>query len=94
MLSPSTLESSVKSWPVGPELHPSFDASSPLDCSGQSHEILLHNGMKCSDSGLNARGLRGFIDTVSDLLKALRKKRTGQTRIRSKCGANLSFNPP
>jgi hypothetical protein len=30
----------------------------------QSHEILLNNGMKCSDSGLNAKGWRAFIDTV------------------------------
>ncbi len=46
------------------ELHPSFDASSPLDCGRESHEILLNNGMKCSDSAFNARGSRAFIDTV------------------------------
>jgi hypothetical protein len=40
------LELSVKSCPVGPELHPSFDASSPPGCCRQSHEILLKNGMK------------------------------------------------
>jgi hypothetical protein len=34
---------SVKSCPVGPELHPSFDASSPPGCC---HEILLNKGMK------------------------------------------------
>jgi len=38
------LELSIKSHPVGPELHPSFDASSPY--SPQSHEILLNKGMK------------------------------------------------
>ncbi len=30
-----TLELSVKSCPVGPELHPSFDASSPPGCCSQ-----------------------------------------------------------
>jgi hypothetical protein len=33
------LELSGKSCPVGPELHPPFDASSPLGCCPQSHEI-------------------------------------------------------
>ncbi len=58
------LKLSVKSYLVGPELHPSFDASFPLDCLPQSHEILLNNGMKCSDSALNAQGSRALIDTV------------------------------
>jgi len=40
------IELSVKSCPVGSELHPSFDASSPPGCSRQSHEILLNKGMK------------------------------------------------
>ncbi len=37
-----------KSCPVGPEFHPSFDASSPLGRCPQSHEIrgLLNKGMK------------------------------------------------
>jgi hypothetical protein len=42
-----TLELSVKSCPVGPELHPSFDASSPPGCCPQSYEISLNKGMKC-----------------------------------------------
>jgi hypothetical protein len=37
------LELSVKSCPVGPELHPSFeDASSPPGCCPQSQENLLN----------------------------------------------------
>jgi hypothetical protein len=40
-LSLCTLEFSVKSCPVRPELYPSFDASSPPGCCLQSHEILL-----------------------------------------------------
>jgi hypothetical protein len=48
------IELSIKSWPVGPELHPSFDASSsPHGCC-----LLSHEGMKCWDSGLNAPGCR------------------------------------
>jgi len=54
----------LKSCPVGPELHLSFDASSPPDCCPQSHEILLNKGMKYGDSGLNAPGLRTFIVPV------------------------------
>jgi hypothetical protein len=41
-----TIALSLKSCPVGPELHPSFDASSPPDCCPQIHEILLKKGMK------------------------------------------------
>jgi hypothetical protein len=37
---------SVKSCPVGPQLHPSFDASSTPGCCPQNHEILLNRGMK------------------------------------------------
>jgi hypothetical protein len=40
------LELSVKSCSLGPELHPSFDASSPPGCCRQSNEILLNKGMK------------------------------------------------
>jgi hypothetical protein len=42
------LELSGKSCPVGPELHPPFDASlsPPAGCGPQSHEILLNKGMK------------------------------------------------
>jgi hypothetical protein len=47
------LELSVKSCPV--RLDPLFDASSPPGCCPQSHEILLNEGMKYWDHGLNAR---------------------------------------
>jgi len=73
------LELSVKSCPVGPELHPSFDASSPPGCCRQSHEILLKNGMKYWNSGLNAPGSRTFRATVqhssSDWLKQFTKRK-------------------
>jgi hypothetical protein len=36
-----TLKLSIKSWPVGFELKPSFDGSSPPGCCLQCHEILL-----------------------------------------------------
>jgi len=45
-ISYQTIELSGKSWPVGPELQPSFDASSPPGCCPQGHEILLNKGMK------------------------------------------------
>jgi hypothetical protein len=59
-----TLELSIKSCPIGPELHPSFDASFTFGCCWQSHEILLNKGMKYWDLALNAPGLRTFIVTV------------------------------
>jgi hypothetical protein len=40
------LELSVKSCPVGPEFHPSFDESFPPGCCPQGHEILLSKDMK------------------------------------------------
>jgi hypothetical protein len=40
------LELSGKSCPLGPELHPSFDASPLHGCCPQSNEILLNKGMK------------------------------------------------
>ncbi len=40
------LQLSVKSCPVGPELHPSFDASSPPGCCPQSHEVLFNKGIE------------------------------------------------
>jgi hypothetical protein len=49
---------------VGPELHPPFDASSPLGYCLQSHEILLNKGMKYWDSAVNAPGSRAFIAAV------------------------------
>jgi hypothetical protein len=57
-------ELSGKSCPLGPELDPSFGASSPPGCFLQSHEILLNKGMKYWDSGLNAWSARTFIATV------------------------------
>jgi hypothetical protein len=54
----------LKSCPVGPELHLSFNASSPPGCCLQSHEILLNKGMKYGDSGLNAPDSRTFVVTV------------------------------
>jgi hypothetical protein len=66
---------SIKSSPVGPELHPSFDASSPPGCCTQSHEILLNQGMKYWDSALNARGARTFIATIH---KAKQQKWLGE----------------
>jgi hypothetical protein len=56
-----------KPWPDGPELHPSFDASSPLPagCCPQSHEILLNKGMKYWKLGMKCIRLsRTFITTV------------------------------
>jgi hypothetical protein len=54
----------AKSCLVGLELHLSFDASSPLGCCLQSHEILLNKCMKYWDSRLNAQGARTFIAIV------------------------------
>jgi len=59
-----TLELSIKSCPIGPKLHLSFDVSSPPSYCLQSHEILLNNGMKYRDSRLNAPSLRTFIILV------------------------------
>ncbi len=53
-LFPRLVELPVKSCPLGPELHPSFDASSPHGCCPQSNEILSNKDMKYWDSGLNA----------------------------------------
>jgi hypothetical protein len=41
-----TIELSVKSCPVGPELQPSFDASSAPGCCPQRHEILVNQDIK------------------------------------------------
>ncbi len=73
------LELSIKLCPVGPDLHPSFDASSPPGCCPQSHEILLNKGMKYWDLGLNAPSSRTFINysthSSSDWLKAFTKRK-------------------
>jgi len=86
------IELSVKSCPVAPELHPSFDASSPPGCCPQSHEILLNKGMKYWNSGLNASSSRTFITRVHIAAavigwKRWGKERTGQTQL------SLSFIP-
>jgi len=52
------------SCPLGPELHPSIDASCPHGCCRQSNEILLNKGMKYRDSGFSARGAKTFIASV------------------------------
>jgi hypothetical protein len=76
-----------------PELHPSFDASSPPGCCPQSHEILLNKGMEYWDSGLNASSSRTFITRVHIAAAAVigwkrwGKERTGQTQL------SLSFIP-
>ncbi len=93
------LELSVKSCPVAPELHPSFDASSPPGCCRQSHEILLNQGMKYWDSGLNAPGSRTFIAKLHIAAamigwKRSGKERRGQTQFSTKLAAKLSFMPP
>ncbi len=89
---------SGKSCPVGPELDPSFDASSPPGCCLQSHEILLNKGMKYWDSGLNAPGSRTSITTVHIAAAVIGwrssgKERTGQTQFSTKFAAKLSFMP-
>jgi len=75
---------SVKSCPVGPELQPSFDASSPPGCCPQNHEILLNQGMKYWDSGLNApECTRTFIATVhiAAVLGWKRSRKEGQGKL-------------
>jgi len=75
----------------GPELHPSFDASSPPGFCSRSHEILLNKGMKYWDSALNAPGSRTCIVTVHIAAavigwKRSGKERTGQTQFSTKFG--------
>ncbi len=93
------VELSGKSCPVGPELHSSFDASSPPGCCPQSHEILLIKGMKHWDSGWNAQGSRTFIATAHIAAAAIGwrrsgNKRTGQTQFSTQFASKLSFMPP
>jgi len=57
------MASSLENEPVWPELHPPFDASSPVGFCLQSHEIRLNKGMKYSNSALNAPGSRTSIAT-------------------------------
>ncbi len=88
----------VKSCPLGPEMHPSFDASSPPGCCRQSNEIILKRGMKYWDSGLSARGARTFMATVHIAGAVIswrrsEKERTGQTQFSTQVAAKLSFMP-
>jgi hypothetical protein len=83
------LELSVNSCPVGPELHPSFDASCPPGRCPQSHEILSNKGMKYWCSALNAPGSRGFRATVQRAAAVIgwmrwAKERTVQTQFSTK----------
>ncbi len=92
------IELSVKWCPVGPELQPSFDSSSPRGRCLQSHDTLLNQGMKYWDSGLNARGTRTFIATVHKAAAVIGwmhsgKERTRQTQFTTKFAAKLSFMP-
>ncbi len=95
----TTSELSIKSCPVGPELHPSFDAFSPPGCCTQSHDILLNKSMKYWDSGLNAPGSKTFVVTVRRAAavigsKRSGKERTGQTQFSTNFAAKLlSFMP-
>jgi hypothetical protein len=68
--------------PVGPELQPTIDVSSPPGCCPQSHKILLNKGMKYWDSGLHLPMSRTFITTVHTAAAVIgwrpsRKERTG-----------------
>jgi hypothetical protein len=83
------LELSVNSCPIGPELHPSFDASSPPGRCPQSHEISLNKGMKYWRWALNAPGSRTFWATVhiaAAVIGWMRwgKERTVQTQFSTK----------
>jgi len=91
-------ELSVKSCPLGPELHPSIDASSLHGCCRQSNEILLNKGMKYWDSGFSARGAKTFIATVHIAGAVIswrrsEKERTGQSQFSTQFAAKLSFMP-
>jgi hypothetical protein len=92
------LELSVTSCPLGPEMHPSFDTSSPPGCCRQSNEVILTRGMKYWDSGLSARGARTFIapEHIAGAVISWRrseKERTGQTQFSTQFAAKLSFMP-
>jgi hypothetical protein len=82
----------VKSRSLAPELHPSFDASSPPGCCRQSNEILLNKGMKYWDSELSARGARTFIAAVHIegaviSWRRSKKERTVQTQFSTQFAA-------
>ncbi len=92
------IELSVKWCPVGLELQPSFDSSSPRGRCLQSHDTLWNQGMKYWDSGLNARGTITFIATVHKAAAVIGwmhsgKERTRQTQFTTKFAAKVSFMP-
>jgi hypothetical protein len=93
-----TITLSVKSCPVGPQLHPSFDALSAPGCCQQSHEILVYQDMKYWDSGLNAEAPEHFIATVHKAAAVISWRHSGKTRRGQtqfiKFPAKLSFMPP
>jgi hypothetical protein len=90
---------SKKSCPVGPELHPPFDASSPLGCCPQSREILLNKegydilrlSIKCTR--LESICSYSTHSSSSDWLKGSGNESTGQTQFSTKFAAKLSFMP-
>jgi len=89
------LKLSIKSCPIGCELHPSFDASSFLGCCPQNHENLLNKGVKYWDFGLNGPSSKTFIARIHVLAivigwKHLRKERIGQTQFNTKIVIKLS----
>jgi hypothetical protein len=65
-------------------LHPPLDASSPLECCPQSHEILSNKGMKNWDSTLNAPSSITFIAIVHIVAIVISWKRSWKERM----GAN------
>jgi len=90
------LKLSIKSCPIGCELHPSFDASSFLGCCPQNHEILLNKGVKYWDFGLNGPSSKTCIARVHVLAivigwKHLGKESIGQTQFNTKIVIKLSF---
>ncbi len=90
------LKLSIKSCPIGCELHLSFDASSFLGCFLQNHEILLNKGVKYWDFELNEPSSKTFIARVHVLTivigwKHLGKERIGQTQFNTKIVTKLSF---
>jgi len=89
---------SIKSCPIGHELHPSFNVSSFLGYCLQKHEILLNKGVKYWNFGLNGLGSKTFITRVHILTtmiywKHLGKERIGQIQFNTKTVTKLSFVP-
>jgi hypothetical protein len=93
----------VKSCPVAPELHPSFDdasSSSPGWWYLQSHEILLNKGreilrlsMKCTklENIYNYSTHKQQHQWLIEGVQEERKKSTGRTQFSTKFGTKLRF---